>query len=288
MNTPGNEPDLTPCKLPSFIPHRFDLISRPRRTSGPHPKSDGANKLSSIGSGCVNMCDGSRFLEKILARKRAQFVTDRVTASLLSTATAVSTSVASGFVASDKSVTFALNIPQNETNNNLYFTLQGPSSSSWIVWQASLPSNTTDELQAVGMGNDKMDDTLMFMAYADSTGNNITLSARLSYAHVEPSYDSNVSFSLQYGSGIINGNYVVNAICYNCRSWKGGLIDPTNTAAKFIFASGPDGSLNSNSLSADIKRHSSYGSFTMDLTKAVGTAGVPVAFTADTSGTVQT
>lgn len=80
----------------------------------------------------------------------------------------------------------------------------------------------------------------------------------------------------------------VNAMCTNCRSWKGGSIDPTNTAAQFIFAVGPDGSLDSNSGSANIKRHAEYGAFTMDLTKALGVAGVPVALTADTAGTTQT
>jgi hypothetical protein len=138
------------------------------------------------------------------------------------------------------------------------------------------------------MGNDKMDDTLVFMAYKDSTGKNITLSPRLSYGHTEPSYTNNISVSVQPGSGIANGNMTVNAMCSNCRSWNGGSIDPTNTAAKFIFAVGPDGSINSNSGSANIKRHAIYGAFTMDLTKAVGAAGVPIAVTADTSGTVET
>jgi hypothetical protein len=133
-----------------------------------------------------------------------------------------------------------------------------------------------------------MDDTLMFMAYADSSGKNITLSPRLSYGHTEPSYTNNITVSVQPGSGIANGNMTVNAMCSNCRSWKGGSIDPTNTAAKFIFAVGPDGSINSNSGTANIKRHATYGAFTMDLTKAVGAAGVPVPVTADTSGTVET
>ena len=138
------------------------------------------------------------------------------------------------------------------------------------------------------MGNNKMDDTLMFMAYKDSTGKNITLSPRLSYGHTEPSYTSNITVSVLPGSGVANGNMTVNAMCTNCRSWKGGHIDPTDTAAKFIFAIGPDGNINSNSGNANIKRHSSYGAFTMDLTKAVGSAQVPNSPTADTSGTVQT
>jgi len=195
------------------------------------------------------------------------------TAALLSTTTAINTAPASGFVASDSSVTFALNIPQKDDSNDLYFTLAGPSSSSWI---------------AVGMGSNKMANSLVFMAYSDSTGKNVTLSPRLAYDEVEPSYTSNISVTVLPGSGISNNTMTVNAMCTNCRSWKGGSIDPTNTAANFIFGVGPGGSIKSNSGSANIKRHSEYGIFTMDLTKAFGVAGVPVALTADTAGTTQT
>jgi hypothetical protein len=138
------------------------------------------------------------------------------------------------------------------------------------------------------MGSNKMANSLIFMAYSDSTGKNITLSPRLVYGNVEPVYTSNLSVAVLPGSGIANDQMTVNAKCTNCRSWKGGSIDPTNTAAQFIFAVGPDGSLNSNSGSANTKRHSEYGAFTMDLTKALGVAGVPVAMTADSAGTTQT
>ncbi|PSS27468.1 hypothetical protein M430DRAFT_54983 [Amorphotheca resinae ATCC 22711] len=189
-----------------------------------------------------------------------------------STAFAISTTTASGFVAKDGSVAFALNIPQDDESNDLYFSVSGPSSSSWI---------------AVGMGNNKMDDTLMFLVYSDPTGKNITLSPRLSYGHVEPSYTSNLTIHVLSGSGISNNKMTANAMCQNCRSWKGGSIDPTNTKAQFIYASGPHGSLKSNSFTAGIQRHASYGTFTMDLTKAIGAAAVPAAMTADTSGTSQ-
>src|SRR4051794_25626410 len=44
----------------------------------------------------------------------------------------------SGFVASDESVSFALNIPEANGSNDLYFTLSGPASSSWIVSLSSI------------------------------------------------------------------------------------------------------------------------------------------------------
>ncbi len=130
-----------------------------------------------------------------------------------------------------------------------------------------------------------MDNSLIFMMYADSTGKNVTISPRLSYGNVEPSYTSNLSITALAGTGIRNGNMTFNGMCSNCRSWKGGSIDPTNTAAKFIWGQGPHGSLNTNSQSAGIKRHASHGTFQMDLTKAYGYRGVPVAWAADTSGT---
>ncbi|KUJ18209.1 CBD9-like protein [Mollisia scopiformis] len=137
------------------------------------------------------------------------------------------------------------------------------------------------------MGSQKMKNSLMFMMYTDSTKNNITLSPRLSYDHSEPSYTSNVNITILSGTGISNNQMVINAMCENCRSWKGGEIDPTNTKASFIWANGPTESLTSDSLTADIKMHADYGVFQLDLTQAVGAAGVPVIATTDSSGSKQ-
>jgi hypothetical protein len=127
----------------------------------------------------------------------------------------------------------------------------------------------------------------MFIMYADSTGRNVTVSPRLSYGNTEPSYTSNVTYAVAAGSGISNGTMTASVLCHNCRSWKGGSVDPTNTAYPFLFASAPGGNLGSNSVNANLREHSSYGTFTMDLTKAVGTGHFPSVATADTSGTVQ-
>lgn len=126
------------------------------------------------------------------------------------------------------------------------------------------------------------------MAYADSSGKGVTLSPRLSYGNIEPSYTSNVTVEVLPGTGIINGTIKVNAKCGNCRAWKGGSINPTNSAASFIFASGPGGTLKSNSMNAAVKRHSTYGSFIMDLTKAVGAPHTPDSLRANTAGSIET
>lgn len=131
-----------------------------------------------------------------------------------------------------------------------------------------------------------MDDTLMFILYADSTDKNITLSPRRSSGNVEPAYTKDVEVHVLAESGIFNGIMKANAMCKNCRSWGERSISQNDTAAKFIYATG-SGSLKSNSLSAGLRRHSEYGSFTMDLTRAYGKAGVPITVS-DTSGTIQT
>jgi hypothetical protein len=138
------------------------------------------------------------------------------------------------------------------------------------------------------MGNDQMANTLVFMAYADSSGKNVTLSPRLAYGNAEPAYTSDIKLEILAGTGIFNATMKVNAKCSNCRSWKGGSINPQDTAGKFIFASGPGGGLKSNSLSANVKRHSSYGSFVMDLTKAVGEPAVPESIRSNTPGSAET
>lgn len=127
----------------------------------------------------------------------------------------------------------------------------------------------------------------MFIMYADTTGKNVTVSPRLSYGNIEPSYTSNVTYTVALGSGISNSTMTASVQCHNCRSWKGGSVDPGDTAANFLFASGPHGSLQSDSVTADLQRHASYGTFVMDLTKAVGPGQFPSIVTADTVGTVQ-
>jgi hypothetical protein len=127
----------------------------------------------------------------------------------------------------------------------------------------------------------------MFIIYADSTGKNVTVSPRLSYGNTEPSYTSSVTYTLAAGSGISNNTMTAIVQCHNCTSWKGGSVDPRETAANFLFASGPRGSFSSDSLTADLQRHASYGTFTMDLTKAAGPGQFPSIVTADTLGTLQ-
>lgn len=138
------------------------------------------------------------------------------------------------------------------------------------------------------MGSNEMKSSLIFMMYADSTGNNVTLSPRIASGNSEPSHTTDIAVEALAGTGISNDTFTWNGRCLNCTSWKGGSLGPTtNTKESFIWANGPSGTIKSNSLHADVKRHDSYGVFSMDLSKAVGTGGVPTVPTSNSNGTVQ-
>jgi len=163
------------------------------------------------------------------------------------------------FASSDGSVSFSLNVPTD--SDDLYFILSGPISNEWI---------------AVGLGSNKMAGALILMAYGSSNGSGATLSPRTTSGHIEPSYDSSIDVEILAGSGIQGANLIVNGRCTNCRSWYGGSIDTQSTGQNMIFASGrSSGIICSDSLTADTRRHSVYGVFTMDLTKASGPGALP-------------
>ncbi|KAL3424251.1 hypothetical protein PVAG01_03532 [Phlyctema vagabunda] len=192
--------------------------------------------------------------------------------SSLCTISSAANTKSANFIADDFSVGFALNIPEQSSNDELYFTITGLSYSSWL---------------AVGMGLPKMANSLIFMVYSSSDGSNITLSPRFSHGNTEPSYTSSITTEILAGSGVNNGTMTVNARCQMCRSWATGSLAQNSTNAPFIYAVGPDGSLRSSSKHASVKRHAIYGSFTMDLTQAVGPAGIPDRITADSKGSVE-
>ncbi len=120
-----------------------------------------------------------------------------------------------------------------------------------------------------------MKNALIIMAYAGKNGN-ITISPRLSTGHSEPSYYPNATIEWLPGSGFVNGTMTANGRCRNCRVWPGGALQVNSSSGNMIFASGPAGTIGSDSLSAGVKAHSEYGVFEMDLRRASGVGGVPV------------
>jgi len=137
------------------------------------------------------------------------------------------------------------------------------------------------------MGSTQMKKSMIFMMYADSTGTKVTLSPRIGSGNYEPAHTKEFVVELMPGSGIARGIMTANVRCQDCQVWSGGKIDSSNTKAPFIYARGPDGTFRSNSVEASVKRHAVYGSFTLDLTKAMGSKAVPIVDFSDKSGTVQ-
>lgn len=128
---------------------------------------------------------------------------------------------------------------------------------------------------AFGIGT-RMQNALMFIVYASEDGNNVTLSPRLATGNSQPRYTDNTQVQVLGGSGIIDGNYVVNAKCSNCRTWSGGSVDVTGNRVNMIWAIGPDGDIDSDDVQANIQQHRTYNSFDLDFAAATGEAGVPV------------
>lgn len=126
-----------------------------------------------------------------------------------------------------------------------------------------------------------MDGALIFVAYLSENGKNITVSPRLGTGHSQPVYTSAVKVTVMSGTHYESGSsggYFIDFHCTDCRKWyNGNTIDISSTAQPMIYAMGPDGSLNSNDLDANIHQHDfgSMGGFTLDLKQATGPGGLP-------------
>ncbi|KAK3075969.1 hypothetical protein LTR53_000273 [Teratosphaeriaceae sp. CCFEE 6253] len=177
--------------------------------------------------------------------------------------------------------TFALNVDQ--ATSDVYFHMSAPAGNTWMSVGFSPKGN--------------MEDSLMFIAYPSKNGTSVTLSPRTATGHSEPSYYNGVKCERIWADDLQDGNEVtnngdasamtVNAVCRNATKWSTGSLDLTSKTQPMIFAVGPAGdthgrgpSLRSDSLSADLDRHTGYGGFTMDIAQATSsessTAGVPL------------
>ncbi|KAL1865689.1 hypothetical protein Daus18300_007065 [Diaporthe australafricana] len=175
----------------------------------------------------------------------------------------------STFIAPTNSLAFGLSIPDDTSNEDIYFSVAMARGLSWA---------------AVGLGGHKMPGSLMFMIYPSASGKNVTFSPRLATDHTEPGLYAGVDFEvLSNVTGLMNETtYVYSAVCHNCRTWPGGSIDVNSTSQQFMFASGPGGTVGSDSDKASVKLHYEHGAFTMDMLHATGPAG-PAVLNLDTA-----
>ena len=123
----------------------------------------------------------------------------------------------------------------------------------------------------------------------------VTLSPRSTTRHSEPSHDEKIDCQITSHEGVVNGVvhrhghdiFAVNGYCKDINKKSGrsekrhggsepggnntgdGIIDFDSTQQSFIFALGPtDRHLHSNDKDAQIKRHSMFGHFQIDITKS--------------------
>lgn len=201
---------------------------------------------------------------------------------LVSTALAQSsTYILNNVDSSSSNLTFALSIPAN--SSDFVFALTGPASRSWV---------------AIGTGF-KMAGSMMFVAYSNANGQSkksglqqqvtssltcgvdVTLSPRIATSNNEPQYSDTIDVSLLPGTGITNGTFLVNAHCRNCKTWNGGSLDFSSTNQNWIYGVGPSQSLKSDSTSATISQHSTYGNLPSNPTFLALTNNPPGQFNID-------
>jgi hypothetical protein len=163
-------------------------------------------------------------------------------------------------------------LPQTGT----IFSLNVDNSSQDITFHFSSPAKSW---VAIGTG-DKMGGSLIFFMYfnhnssSTSSSNNaasipipnskltnidITFSPRIATGEKEPKYAPEIDVDLLSGTGVVNSTFITNAVCHNCRFWKGGSLDVTSTSQPFMYAFGPSNPLASSDLSAALVQHSHIG-----------------------------
>lgn len=181
---------------------------------------------------------------------------------------------ASTFYLSDTETQFSINIA--EDSSDVYFYFASPAY-SWV---------------GVGFGQ-QMENSLMLIMYPDASGDStpflatdttetvlkcadVTISSRIGRKGGEPVFTDKIEVEVLDGTRIEDDMMILHARCSDCRVWPNGFLDATSPNQPMIYAFGSAYALQSSSPSADLKRHVRYGHFTMDMTAATGTGGVPL------------
>jgi hypothetical protein len=154
-------------------------------------------------------------------------------------------------------ITYTVNIPQATASSgygSIFFQLKSTNELQWFAW---------------GQGS-QMQGANIFVVYASSDGNNVTVSPRLGVEHVMPLYNSKAQLSVLNGSGISNGVMTANIRCDSCITWPGGSEDLGSSSSPWIWAVKYGSPLNTNSLAASINIHDAEGIAAIDLQQATG------------------
>jgi hypothetical protein len=154
-------------------------------------------------------------------------------------------------------ITYTVNIPEATAlagSGPIFFQLKSTTELQWFAW---------------GQGS-RMQGANIFIVYASSDGNNVTVSPRLGMEHVMPLHNSKAQLSVLNNSGISNGIMTANIRCDSCITWPGGSEDLSSSSSPWIWAVKYGTPLNTNNLAAAIDIHDSEGIAAIDLQKAIG------------------
>ncbi|KAJ4359026.1 hypothetical protein N0V95_002562 [Ascochyta clinopodiicola] len=175
---------------------------------------------------------------------------------------------ASTFYLQETETQFSVNIAND--SSDVYFYFASPAY-SWV---------------GVGFGR-QMENSLMLIMYPDANGDNVTISPRIGRKAGEPVFTEKPEFEVLDDTRIEDGMMILHARCSDCRVWPNGFLDATSKDQPMIYAFGNAHALQSSSPSADLQRHVRYGYFTMDMTVATGSGGVPLKSNASNGVQVQ-
>ncbi|EMC90846.1 hypothetical protein BAUCODRAFT_39862 [Baudoinia panamericana UAMH 10762] len=147
-----------------------------------------------------------------------------------------------------------------ESTGDIYIHMSVDSSRSWV---------------GVGIG-DQMQGSLMIIAYTSENGTGVTASPRIATGHSEPELVGDGSmfekiWTDEYAPNCNTATPIImiaHGVCRNCSHLSTNKLDYTSKAQPFIFAVGPPAHLKDDSLDAPLRRHESFGRFTMDMTQA--------------------
>ncbi|KAF2171375.1 iron reductase domain protein [Zasmidium cellare ATCC 36951] len=166
------------------------------------------------------------------------------------------------FVLSSEGYVFALNVAEN---GDVFYHMNAPASHSWM---------------GVGFGS-SMENVRMLISYIGEDGHTLINSCRMSTGHTEPEWEEDCRIDNVYTDKYApfsntlspDGIMIAHAVCRNCSSWATGSIDIKNQQQPFIYALGPNETLHSNHPNANLRQHSVYGTFNLDMTVATNYTG---------------
>lgn len=127
-----------------------------------------------------------------------------------------------------------------------------------------------------------MPGALYFIIYENADRDNVTLSPRVTYKNVEPYFFDEPEFEVLPGTGLDDDYMTYTARCLShCRSWPahggaGGTIDVSHSGQKVIYALGPKEGFASDKVDQDLKMHSRYGRFSLNMKRARDVEDDPV------------